>query len=255
MELVIPGPSLMDAESDADLLLNVVAGDEIERDQAAGAFFRRYGSQLYRFCKRYNSILGGDPGVQDLTIMTFQRAFEHADTFDDSGIVDQEHSRARTFRWLSTMAVNMMRDWLRSVGENHPLPLTSTTNPYRQNEVRFVHTTDETKSRRHVSLPDDVGDPVASQDLIGNDVDSTLTVSPEKKCLQEALATLKEREIEVIWISIDFSIEGKQLRLPPNVLRGLCIRLGTTEANIRAIRKRAFDKIKDFVATNCQASS
>ncbi len=255
MQLVIPERSLMDAEDDAELLLIIAAGNKTERRQAANAFVRRYVRQLYGFCKQYNSTLGGDSGIRDLVIMTLQRAFERADTFDDSGIVDQEHSRARTFRWLATMATNLMRDGLKSVGENHPLSLISITDPDRQIEGGFTRTMDETKSRRYVRLPDDVDDPSAIQDFIGNDVESTLTISPEKKCLQEAMATLTEREREVIRLSAEYSVDGKQLRLPPDILHGLCTRLETTKENIRTIRRRAFNEIKNYVATNCRASS
>ena len=51
MQLLIPKPSPLDAESDADLLLAVFAGDETERRLAADAFFRRYARNLYGFCR------------------------------------------------------------------------------------------------------------------------------------------------------------------------------------------------------------
>lgn len=236
----------MDAKSDADLLLIVVAGDEIERDQAAGIFFRRYNRQLYKFCRRYGNTLGGDDsGVCDLVLMTFQRAFEHADTFDDSGIVNQEHSRARTFRWLSTIATNLVRDWLRSGSERHPISSTKIINPDGQAAVRFGHE----------GAAEKVLDQTAIQEFTSDDDESMLTISPEKKCLQAALAALTEREREVILLSAEYSIDGRQLRLPPDVLLGLCTRLRTTQANIRTIRKRAFNKVRNYVAANCQASS
>ena len=233
----------MDTESDEDLLLYVEEGDEIEHHQAAKAFFRRYVNQLYKFCKRYNGTLGGDSGVCDLVNMTFQRAFERAETFDSGGIVDRERSHARTFRWLSTMATNLVRDWLNSSSDNHPLPLTSITNRDRH----YVRLHNETTGEIHAQT--------ALQEFHPNNDELPSTISANEKCLDEALATLTEREREIVRFSAEYSVNGKQLRLPPNVLHGLCTRWETTKENVRTIRKRAFDKIRNYVATNCQKSS
>ena len=184
MRFVLLESSPLDTESDADLLLFAAAGDEIECRQAANAFFSRYVNGLYSFCRQFQQTLGGEAAVSDLVIMTFQRAFEHADSFVSNGIRDQEHSRARTFRWLATISNNLMRDWLKKIGEDHPLSLTSIPSTARKIEGRFAHTEEETTPRRYVRLPDDaaekIHDPTASREFIGNDSESPLTISPEK---------------------------------------------------------------------------
>ena len=241
----------MDTESNADLLLTVFAGDEAERRLAANAFFRRYVDDLYEFCRQFQQTLGGEAGVSDLVLMTFERAFEHADTFNGNGNLDQRHSRARTFQWLATMSKNLMLDWLKSISKEHPLPLTSIMIPDHQ----VVHAQEETVPRRYVRLLDNtaenLNDPTAYQECIGNDDEVLLTMSVESECLQKALATLTEREREIILISAQYSVDGKQLRLPQDVLDGLCKRLKTTKENIRTIRKRAYNKIKKYVETHC----
>ncbi len=255
MRLVIPEPSPLDTESDAELLLIGAAGDENERRQATNAFFRRYARQLYGFCRQSQRTLGGAEVVDDLVIMTFQRAFKRADSYNSDGIVDPEHSRARTFRWLTTIAKNLMRDWLRSSSEHHPPALTSIAKPDRQIEGQFARAAEEAKPRRYARLPDDavekIHDPTAIQKFIGNDDESPLTISPEGKCLQEALATLAEREREILLLSAQYSIDGKQLRLPPDVLNGLCARWETTKMNVRKIRMRARNKVEEYMATHC----
>ncbi|MFQ5568250.1 MAG: RNA polymerase sigma factor [Rhodothermales bacterium] len=257
MRLVVPDPSPLDAESDADLLLFAIAGDETERRLATMAFFRRYVREVYRFCWQFQYTLGGETGVCDLVIMTFQHAFEHADTFNDKGILDQKHSRARTFRWLATMSTNLMRDWLKSVSEDHPLPFTSITSRDRQLDGRFTGEDEEASPRRYARLPDDADevfhDPTAGREIVDNDDDSPPAKSPESKCLQEALAILTDQEREVVLLSAQYSIDGKQLRLPSDVLDGLCKRLETTKMNIRTIRKRARAKIKEYVAMHCKS--
>ena len=243
MELVIPEPSSMDAESDEDLLLYIEEGNEIEHRQAANAFFRRYVSQLYGFCNQYNVTLGGDSGVCDLVSRTFQLAFKRAETFDSSGIVDQERSHARTFRWLSTMATNLVRDWLKSSNENYPLPLTTITNRDRQ----YVRLSDEATEKNLART--------ALREFERNNDDLLPTISANEQCLEEALATLMEREKEIVLLSAKYSVDRKQLRLPPDILKGLCGRWETTKENVRTIRKRALDKIRTYMATNCQKSS
>ncbi len=120
---------------------------------------------------------------------------------------------------------------------------------------QVVHVQEETVPRRYVRLPEDADenlpDPHAGEKFIGNDDEVLLTISPEGQCLQEALASLTEREREIILITAQHSVDGKQLRLPQDVLDGLCKRLETTKENIRTIRKRAYNKIKKYVETHC----
>ena len=249
----------MDAESDEDLLLFIEEGEEMERRQAAAAFYKRYDRLLYNFCKQYRTTLGGDSGVRDLVIMTLQRAFERAVTFNSNGIVVREQSRVHTFNWLTTIATNLMRDWLRSGSENNPLSLTSITNPGEQIEDRSLSTTDETIPRRYVRLSNEAieenHDPTALQKFTSNDDGAPRIISVNEQCLQEALATLTEKQREIVLVSAQHSIDGKQLRLPPDILDGLCARWKTTKENIRTIRKRALDKMNEHVETNCQAPS
>ena len=237
-------------ESDADLLLTVFAGDEAERRPAANAFFRRYVDDVYEFCRQFQQTLGGEAGVSDLVLMTFQRAFERAGTFNGNGNLDQGYC-LRTFQWLTTISKNLMYDWLKSISEEHPLPLTSIKTP----DYQAVHAQEETVPRRYTRLPDDAAenlpDPHAGWEFISNNDEALLTISPERQCLHEALAALTEREREVILISAQYSVDGKQLRLPQDVLDGLCKRLETTKENIRTIRKRAYNKIKKYVETHC----
>lgn len=255
MELIIPEPSPMDEELDAELILIAAAGDDTERHQAASAFFRRYVRQLYRFFQQYQKALGGEDGVQDLVLMTFQRAFERAGTFNSDETLDHEKSGARTFRWLTKIGTNIMRDWIRSGGEKNPISLTRIRIPDANDENRSVRTTERGELRRYEMLSHEdaekIPDPTSHREFLGGDSESPFTISTEAKCLQEALETLTDRERDVILISAQYSVNGKQLRLPPDVLSGLCKRFNTTKENIRAIRRRAYGKITRHVEANC----
>ena len=255
MQLIVPEPSPLDTESDTNLLLFAAEGNKNERRLATNAFFRRYVTPLYKFCQQFQQTLGGEDGVRDLVLMTFQHAFKRAETFTDNENLDQRHGRARTLRWLAKISENLIRDWVKSGSADHPLPLTSLTNPDRKIEDEFAHAHDTTASRRYVKLTNDASenlpDPNTGRDFIDNDDEIPLPISPESQCLQEALATLTEREREIILFSAQYSIDGKQLRLPPDVLDGLCERWDTTKINLRTIRKRAYKKIKEYVAAHC----
>lgn len=68
---------------------------------------------------------------------------------------------------------------------------------------------------------------------------------------EHALATLTEREQEVVRVTLEFHRPGdKHQRLPNSVAAGLAKQWSTTTTNIRMIRKRAMDKLKAYLETN-----
>lgn len=258
MQLVIPEPSPYDRESDEDLLLFSTESCEIERRLATNAFFRRYAPDLYRLCRKQLKPLGSEVAASDLVIKTFQRAFERADSYDSAGINGLEDMKARTISWLATIAKNLIRDWLKRKSENHPLAFASISNQDSQIESRIDDQANIAKFSRYVRLADDAVDRIqdadAHRDFIGNEDDGRSNISAERECLRLALASLSERERDVLLVSSDYSVDERQLRLPSDVLHALCTHWKTNKANIRAIRKRGLAKVKMYVANNCNRS-
>jgi RNA polymerase sigma factor (sigma-70 family) len=68
-------------------------------------------------------------------------------------------------------------------------------------------------------------------------------ISPEKRILDEALNELSERDKDVLFTYMRYA-DGKK-HLPDEVIREICQRYGTTPENLRQIRKRSWDKVKN----------
>ncbi|HEX8386866.1 MAG TPA: sigma-70 family RNA polymerase sigma factor [Rubricoccaceae bacterium] len=230
MRLVIPDPSDLDTETDEDLLLAIVAGDPDECHLAANAFFRRHVRPLYYFCRRFRSTLGDDGDVEYLVLRTFQRAFEGAESYNGVGVTDKAKSRARTFRWLSTIAAHLFQDWLKSPDEATPIQLADVG---RKSGDGAVHGSQVDLDDHLLVVPDGSDGPPPPD-----------PESPEMRCLREALDALPEREREVLLLGAMYGVPGKQLRIPEGVLDELCLRWHTSRENIRAIRTRALKKVK-----------
>jgi RNA polymerase sigma factor (sigma-70 family) len=68
--------------------------------------------------------------------------------------------------------------------------------------------------------------------------------------LQQALATLTERERYILIISANYGCLGNKNHLPENVVKDLCENYSITANNIKTIRFRAFKKIKNLLSEN-----
>ena len=241
MRLVVPEPSALDAEADEDLLLAIGAGDATERELAAKAFFRRYVRPLYAYALRtYRHTLGED-GASDLVLQTLRRAFDRADTYDREGISDPAHSRARTTRWLTRIADRLFKDWLKSTSESTPL--------------RLQHVgSGSTYGALHGDAVDlDEAHLQSDPDAEAQDDSDPLLRSDEGLQLRAALDRLSQRDREILLLSMRYDVPGRQLQIDESELDALCKRWGTTRENVRAIRRRALKKVREWCA--CHAPS
>ena len=159
----------------------------------------------------------GDLGVSDLVQETFVRAFERAATFKSRGATDGDATRRRVRGWLGKIANRRFLDTLRGPAES--------------------------------SLSDT--DSIA--DLSAADVDDCEPDqgSPRVKLIREALATLTERERHVLRVTADWYRHGQvHQRVSKADLGQLASQLQTTAVNIRQIRKRAIDKVRDYIGSH-----
>jgi RNA polymerase sigma factor (sigma-70 family) len=119
--------------------------------------------------------------------------------------------RSKVTTWMSKIARNEMCDLFKSETKNIPL-----------NEDIY-------------SISDD-------------NAEDTEFTTPEKKILEEALNTLSERDKDILRTYMQYS-EGNK-HLPDEITNELCRRYSTTSANLRQIKKRSLEKVKNYMTSN-----
>lgn len=81
------------------------------------------------------------------------------------------------------------------------------------------------------------------------DIDDNINIeTPEKKALDEALKSLSEKEKDILFTYTMYK-DGKK-HLPDEVMKFLCDRYETTSINLRKIKQRALEKVKNHISLN-----
>lgn len=198
--------------SDAQLFRDVADGDALTARRARGELYQRHVRYLYAvLAKRCGKLLETcGSSAEDLVQETFHRAFERAHTHRPVESTDPETERRRTRAWLGRIARNLLADSLRSEREVSASP--------------YV----ERAAARDSDVPSRPSERVAQ--------------------MQEALASLSDREQDILRVTALYAHEGAHQRLPNDVSKTLAERWGTSNDNIRAIRRRALQKVRAWFA-------
>lgn len=189
-------------------------GDDQERAKAAcGEFYERHSEYLYRrLAKHIPSI--GEHAVEDLVMDAFKRAFEKAVTYVPLKDADPIAGRRNVRAWLGKIAHNLFQDYLRRPDAR--LKLVREWEPYEQKLV----------------------------------ADSDLSSGSDDELLHLALATLAPDERRVVDMTMQHLAPGeKHQRLPNGVAEELAKSLDTTTDNVRQLRRRAYQKIREYFAS------
>lgn len=199
--------------SDAELLARVAQGasDPARARGAQAEFYARHVRYLYGSLRKRRQLLElAAESPEDLVQETFQRAFERAHTFRSLPGLAADHERQRTRAWLGRIAHSLLADQLR--GE-----LATADSPYLER--------------------------------IGVEVEeSVATTSPALERVRQALASMSEREQDVLRVTaLYYRVGHESQRLPNRVSEELAQRWQTTNENIRAIRSRALKRLKALV--------
>ena len=195
--------------NDAALLLRIATESTTPRGRDAQTeLYQRHAPYLRAvLAKRSAKLLElARQTADDLVQDTFARAFERAHTFDAAGITDPDRLRQRTRGWLGAIAQRLLADVLARPREDH-LPSAELASPQAAEEP--------------------------------------ITDSPALSAVVEALATLSEREQDVLRVSALYHRVGDEhQRLPNAVASELAQRWGVSPENVRAIRSRAMKKLR-----------
>lgn len=203
------------SESETDLMSYMAMKDE-DSDGAKLAweeFYRRHVDYLYSVCyKAYLRILGSEDEICDLVTETFIRAYENAHSWKAEQITDRNRLRRRARAWLGRIAQRIILDLFRS---NSP-QMTPVDPDW------FEH---------------------ISQNPKADDKKNNLVQK-----IQDSFKTLNKKELTVIQITFQwYDVSKKNQRLPDDVIKDLASSLNTTTENLRQIRKRALQKIKNYI--------
>jgi len=211
------GEAELAGETDADLLVYMsMAGDDPAVARAAwDQLYRRHVGYLYGVCLRaYGPLLGGQAGACDLVADTFQRAYEHADTFDSNGIRDPRRLRLRVRAWLGRIAQRLLQTRLRG---------------QRKLPTRFLQ-------HEHWQ---EIAQPPSPR---GQD-------RQEIRRVRSAILSLSQPEQMVLRVTFQwYQPHRDHQRLPNEVAADLARALQTTPENLRQIRRRALRKIRAHLA-------
>lgn len=201
---------------DAELLRRIALGDEqpvLARD-AQTQFYERHVRYLYGVLKRQRASIYelAHMSAEDLVQETFRRVFEKANTYTCEPTLDEVRAERRTRAWLGRIAQRLLLDAL----ENN----------------REVSATPYVES---LCASTDDGVPPSS--------------SPTLRLVREGLASLSEREQDVLTITASYQRVGEvHQRLPNQVAQELAARWCINSDNVRAIRSRALKKLREFLA-------
>lgn len=200
-----------DDDPDYDLMVFMAMreADPAGAKGAFGAFWRRHQPFLLQEGARYAQRLGGIEGVGDLVQDTFLRAWEKAHTFrPGSQDLPPAKQSIHARRWLLRIMKNLFLDALRAPGQLLG-PLTEL-------------------------------EPEAPAESEPADL------TEEQRILREVIQELTEPEQTILFKTVEcFDHASGKPVISPDELRHLASKIGTTIVNIRQIRRRTYQVVRE----------
>jgi RNA polymerase sigma factor (sigma-70 family) len=230
--------------SDAELFALMAQRGDGWRE-AWAEFYRRYVSDFFRLICRLRGLT--KDGAQDLVQKTMIQAYKSARTFQADEGVSGEAARRRTLAWLGRIGRNIHYETLRG------------------RQILLVPDVERSKNQQEPFASAAEGVKVSREDLhrkISETHDAVAGIarasgtspSKEKQLLWDALATLTERELDVLLVSYEYYEPGEEHpHLPKAVISELCERHQVSAANLRKIRERARRQVWQYVRANSPA--
>lgn len=198
-----------DTKEDAQLLTAVALHGPAARAEIQ-TFYARHVRYLHAVLRKQCLSLGVTMAeAEDLVHDTFTRAFDRAATFRPS-VAETEAERQRWTRaWLGKIARNLLLELLRARPETLTGDMDAESERNRDSEPPSHH-----QRKLHA--------------------------------IGEAIASLSEREQDVLRVTAMYYRASAHQRLPNDVSEELATRWGTTNENIRAIRSRALKRVAEL---------
>lgn len=197
--------------------------DAVRADLALAEIHRRHAKPLLARClKMCDGMPDGEMLAEEMMAITFIRVNEKAGQYRVAGNTDAASGRRRTHAWLSQIARNLLRDWMRNPhrpGLLNPVGSDVDTRLYSAEDFAAMYTDGET--------------PLNGQ---------------ERRHIADAFKTLDGRTQEVL---LETCIQRGRSPKKTHMLRGttqvLADRLDTSTDNIRRIRRNGIRAINDYL--------
>lgn len=213
--------------------------------EALAEFYRRYVSEFFRLVCRLRGLTNA--GAEELVQETMIQAYRSAHTFRAVEGQDGVVARRRTLAWLGRIARNLHYETLR--GRQSPPAADSGRTGNRDGSSTAV--AEEPKITRE-ELHRRVSE--AQDAIAGIARASGAPATDERRLLRDALATLTERELDVLLVSYEYyEPSDEHPHLPRAVIAELCARHQVSSANLRKIRERARKQVWQHVRDNSPA--
>lgn len=214
MESKIDKEILYSQETDEDLLIYISMKDD-DPDIAKLAFeefYHRHAQYLYNvLVKQYPNLEESDE-INDLLQETFLRVYEKAGTYKSIGTKNLNESEANIRAWIGRIAINIHND------------------NYRKNKNNKEEYLENTELENIPNRPESIN-----------------IKTEQMRIIEKALDTFSERDKAIILASYQYyDFEEGNFKIPREELKALCDKFQTTHDNIRQIRKRALQKIKEY---------
>ncbi len=198
--------------SDVDLfvMMSFREENEIEAHEAYRIFYDRYKNFLWNICTKVSQ--NKEFCSEELAKDVFINTM--IAIYKSSHTYDENKSKVTT--WISCIARNEMYDLLYILKEKN--------------------------IGGKIFVPLDENIPLSNIE-VNNEI-----LTPQKEALNKALETLSEKERDTLLTYMMYQ-DGNR-HLPDEVMQSLCDRYGSTSINLRQIKKRALDKVKNYISQN-----
>jgi RNA polymerase sigma factor (sigma-70 family) len=213
--------------SDTELLTWIAQKDRYpeEAESAFTEFYERFSDYLNlavsKIASKYR-MFGSD--FQDAVFNnTFMRVYDRASTFKDGGIRDAKRLNLRIKAWLGKIAQNELLQLLRE----------------EKKQKEKTSSVLEVYGAKNNDWEDDFDKEEVSEEI---------PLNVNQQLLARALATLKERDRDILLTYYDFfQPDNPTLKLPRKEIQKLSGLYDTTPAHLRKIKQRALEKVIKFI--------
>lgn len=229
------GTTTVSGAADGDLF-SLMAGRGPAGKEAWAEFYRRYVGDFRKLVCRLRGVQLAE--VDELVQETMIQAYKAAHTFRAGDVSDAEVARRRTLAWLGRIAHNLHWSALR---QQRGVLVGSLPRHDGEDESQL-----SAKGRR--LSPGELHREIKDAEGVVSGDDNNDPVSLRRRLLREALDTLTDRERDILIATFDHHVRGqKQQRLPNAVVKAICETYNISSAYLRQLRKRALEKIEQYV--------